>query len=174
MDWTEERVAQLKLLWGQGMSASQVSRQLGGVSRNAVIGKVHRMGLNGRDRPAAPRALGGLAPNRAKSRSHGPGVVSIGARAPQSHAPRRRPSVDLPPTASILELSEDACRWPTGDPQHDDFGFCGRHRSGPGAYCPDHAPLAFRRPSEAQADALLAHARRRVATRGFATRLDRR
>ena len=54
MAWTDERVEQLKKLWSEGLSASQIAKQLGGVTRNAVIGKVHRLGLSGRAAPSRP------------------------------------------------------------------------------------------------------------------------
>src|ERR1700761_3308355 len=54
MGWTDERVELLKKLWQDGLSASQIAKQLGGVTRNAVIGKVHRLGLSGRDTPSKP------------------------------------------------------------------------------------------------------------------------
>ena len=54
MSWTDERVSTLKKLWLDGLSASQIAKQLGGVTRNAVIGKVHRLGLSGRAAPSQP------------------------------------------------------------------------------------------------------------------------
>ncbi|WP_040308565.1 GcrA family cell cycle regulator, partial [Asticcacaulis biprosthecium] len=54
MSWTDERVETLKKLWQEGHSASQIAKQLGGVTRNAVIGKVHRLGLSGRAAPSQP------------------------------------------------------------------------------------------------------------------------
>jgi len=54
MGWTDERVDVLKKLWLEGLSASQIAKQLGGVTRNAVIGKVHRLGLSGREAPSQP------------------------------------------------------------------------------------------------------------------------
>ena len=58
LSWTDERVAALKKLWLDGLSASQIAKQLGGVTRNAVIGKVHRLGLSGRAAPSQPRRAG--------------------------------------------------------------------------------------------------------------------
>ena len=55
MAWTEDRVEILSKLWAEGLSASQIAKQLGGVTRNAVIGKVHRLGLSGRDKPSRPK-----------------------------------------------------------------------------------------------------------------------
>ncbi|HEY5346549.1 MAG TPA: GcrA family cell cycle regulator, partial [Rhizomicrobium sp.] len=54
LNWSDDRVEQLKNLWTEGLSASQIARALGGVTRNAVIGKVHRLGLSGRAKPSAP------------------------------------------------------------------------------------------------------------------------
>lgn len=145
MDWTEERVAELKRLWLEGQSASQVARQLGGVSRNAVIGKVHRMGLAGRDPPATPRALGGLSPSRGKSGAAAASVRRRIARPNQPSIPRA-PRIELTPTATLLTLTPNGCRWPIGDPQEPGFGFCGRLRTDQVSYCRHHAQAAVRRP----------------------------
>lgn len=145
MDWTEERVAELKRLWLEGQSASQVARQLGGVSRNAVIGKVHRMGLAGRDPPASPRALGGLSPGRGKSNVAANIARRRTARAVQPVQPRA-PRVELTPTATLLTLTPNGCRWPIGDPQEPGFGFCGRLRADQVSYCRQHAQAAVRKP----------------------------
>src|SRR5579864_9416507 len=67
MDWSEERIEALTKLWREGFSASQVARQLGGVSRSAVIGKVHRLGLAGRDAPSRPNARGGRPASTARA-----------------------------------------------------------------------------------------------------------
>ena len=148
MEWNEERTAALTKMWLDGMSASQVARQLGGVSRNAVIGKVHRLGLDSRQTPSRPRSLGGRPAGSSRSatalvQAHrsatAPTVVTI---RPATVAPV---SVDMKPTASLLNLGGHACRWPIGDPSTSDFGFCGRERSGAGSYCSDHAQVSLRR-----------------------------
>src|SRR5215472_15870446 len=101
MGWTDERVEVLKKLWLEGLSASQIAKQLGGVTRNAVIGKVHRLGLSGRAAPSQP--------SRPVYRPQRPRV----AQAPVAPAPRRvaepviraqvpAPMPDLPGTASVL------------------------------------------------------------------------
>lgn len=145
MDWNEERTTALKTLWLEGLSASQVARKLGGgVSRNAVIGKVHRMGLAGRDVPTSPRALGGLSPRRpSKPRNTASALPKASARAPRP-APIAPAPLDLPPLATILTLAEDTCRWPIGDPQDESFGFCGRTCDPDKTYCAGHARRAFR------------------------------
>ena len=149
MDWNDERTAALKQMWLEGMSASQVARQLGGVSRNAVIGKVHRLGLNSREVPSRPRSLGGRPAGPARARTT---VVQARRVTPTSTprpAPVRAPirvfDPDVGPTASLLTLSPEGCRWPIGDPAEADFGFCGRERGGSGSYCEGHGQAALRR-----------------------------
>src|SRR5579864_5819906 len=71
MDWSEERIEALTKMWREGLSASQVARQLGGVSRSAVIGKVHRLGIAGRDAPARPHNVGGRPSTRVRASAGG-------------------------------------------------------------------------------------------------------
>ena len=87
MSWTDERVEQLRELWSQGLSASQIAAQLGGVSRNAVIGKAHRLGLQGR--PSPIRTTGGQAPRRRSA-------------SPRPTLPR--PTVESPVSAVALRV----------------------------------------------------------------------
>lgn len=151
MDWNEERTATLRKLWLEdGLSASQVARQLGGVSRSAVIGKIHRLGITVRETPVRTRTL---AVRVARQSPRARAVPS----APARPAPRSQIVVmeDLTPTASILGLSTHSCRWPIGNPEASDFGFCGRETPNKRAsYCADHAQGAFRRlRSSAEIDA---------------------
>jgi len=151
MDWNDERTAALKQMWLEGMSASQVARQLGGVSRNAVIGKVHRLGLNSREVPSRPRSLGGRPAGPARSRTsvvqarRATPAPAAAPRAPVVRAPVRVFDPDVSPTASLLTLGADGCRWPIGDPAESGFGFCGRERCGSGSYCEGHGQTALRR-----------------------------
>jgi len=148
MDWNEERTATLRKLWLEGMSASQVARQLGGISRSAVIGKVHRLGITVRDVPARQHVV--RTASRAMPRSR-PAREATAAPRP---ALRLAELAELAPTASILGLSTHSCRWPIGHPGSHDFGFCGREKSARGSYCEDHARGAFRKlasPSELKA-----------------------
>ena len=154
MDWNDERTAALKQMWLEGMSASQVARQLGGVSRNAVIGKVHRLGLNSREVPSRPRSLGGRPAGQGRARNT---VIQARRTSPAAPPPRPAPmraairafDPDLEPTASLLTLADHGCRWPIGDPSESGFGFCGRQRVGSGSgsssYCEGHDHTALRR-----------------------------
>jgi GcrA cell cycle regulator len=137
--WTDARVAKLTELWREGLSASMVAARLG-VSRNAIIGKVHRLGLSksGEHDLARPKPV---RPTRPKA----PRRL---ARAHPKPAPRPTPqvlvaSIDLPGLVDRLEdLGAHACHFPVGDPQAADFAFCGRLRS-QGPYCEDHRQIAY-------------------------------
>ena len=153
LTWPPERVELLKKLWAEGLTASQVAARLGdGITRNAVIGKVHRLGLSGRQsvqRSSAPR------PRRPRQPSH-PGRPAAGQAAaalkPETRPqPRPEPEpqpirlVEMPKSerVSILMLSDKTCRWPLGDPGSDDFCFCGHTPKAGLPYCDYHASLAY-------------------------------
>lgn len=142
MDWTEDRIEALKALWQAGQTAKQVSLVLG-VSRNAVIGKVHRLGLGGRHSPAAPRSVAGQTPRRIPVRTW---TASAPKPAASPRPMRRRyvESAELPPIAQLLTLGVRSCRWPIGHPDEAGFGFCGRDRAGAGPYCAHHRQFAYR------------------------------
>jgi GcrA cell cycle regulator len=145
MDWNEERTATLRKLWLEGMSASQVARQLGGVSRSAVIGKVHRMGITVRDIPTRQRSTSVRTLPRARV---------VREAAPLRPALRLIEIAEMVPTAKLLGLEIHSCRWPIGNPDSHDFGFCGREKTARASYCDEHARGAFRKlssPSEVKA-----------------------
>ena len=159
MGWTEERVELLKKLWSDGLSASQIAGRLGEVTRNAVIGKVHRLGLAGRAttsrvRSARPRNRMShlpLRPTRVQYRTHGNVALK------PVYSPVERPMVALsivpnvieepdmpaPLRLPLLDLRESSCRWPIGDPQDENFYFCGHQKRTGSAYCEHHAKVAF-------------------------------
>jgi len=143
MDWSEERTATLKKLWLEGLSASQVARHLGGVSRSAVIGKVHRLGITVRETPVRQRITTARAPTRIQARQRPTRETTAAPHV----APRfERIEEDLLPTSGILGLGAHSCRWPIGHPENDDFGFCGRPKTNArGSYCEQHSQGAFRR-----------------------------
>ncbi|MFN9926748.1 MAG: GcrA family cell cycle regulator, partial [Phenylobacterium sp.] len=107
MGWTDERVELLKKLWQDGLSASQIAKQLGGVTRNAVIGKVHRLGLSGRATPSKPQRTVFKAPRPARPVAAAPSAPRRIAEpvSPTSLAPVPRPQIDeAPGTATVLTL----------------------------------------------------------------------
>ncbi len=146
MAWTEDRVEILTKLWAEGLSASQIAKQLGGVTRNAVIGKVHRLGLSGRAKPSRPAAVRGTKPVKAKTRivspPRTPKVAAVVEEAPPP------PPVEAKPLpngeyATILTIRDHMCKWPIGDPTASDFRFCGRRIKAGEPYCESHCSVAY-------------------------------
>jgi GcrA cell cycle regulator len=175
MAWNEERVELLRKLWAEGLSASQIAGRLGGVTRNAVIGKVHRLGLSGRATTSRVKMI------RPRNRSAVPGsaqakrAATPAKRFAQSGNPAVRqlyhldaepfvPSVEeldipLAERKSIQTLSECSCRWPIGDPQLADFHFCGKNKVPGLPYCEFHARRAFQPPQARRRDREIAEPR---------------
>lgn len=155
MSWTEERVEQLKKLWLDGLSASQIAGELGGVTRNAVIGKVHRLGLSGRAKSTShstiarqkrpTRNIFNQKPQRPAQRTLSNGQMRISGSAERS--PSANSLVALVQPVSLMlaltDLTERTCKWPEGDPQSEDFHFCGHDAGDATPYCAFHASLAY-------------------------------
>jgi GcrA cell cycle regulator len=159
MSWTDERVELLKKLWSDGLSASQIAAELGGITRNAVIGKVHRLGLSGRAKStssASPR------PRKVRSSSHmlRIGRASIRGNTALAHAyeiEEAEPElieniIPIGQRRTILELTEQTCRWPVGDPGSGDFFFCGGNTVTGLPYCAYHSRVAYQPPGERRRD----------------------
>jgi GcrA cell cycle regulator len=153
MAWTDERVELLKKLWAEGLSASQIAGRLGGVTRNAVIGKVHRLGLSGRatsSRSSSPRPRRTHVPRANRAPSLLFGTRGNTALKPQYEAelefqpaPLEELVIPLHERASIMTLKESMCRWPIGHPSDAEFHFCGRKKLGALPYCEHHARMAY-------------------------------
>jgi GcrA cell cycle regulator len=153
--WTDERVELLKKLWADGLSASQIAGEFGGITRNAVIGKVHRLGLSGRAK--APSA----APRQRKPRPAGHFIrtsrpVARGNTALahdlsllfEEHVQEAEPELEniipIGQRVSIMQLTEATCHWPIGDPGSPDFAFCGGKTVAAGMpYCGYHSRIAY-------------------------------
>ncbi|MDE1172076.1 MAG: GcrA family cell cycle regulator [Parvibaculaceae bacterium] len=152
--WTDERVELLKKLWADGLSASQVAKQLGGVTRNAVIGKVHRLGLSGRVTPNRPARVRPATQERAPSRPRMTNEAATVRTAPAKEAPAHMQAAaeakaveafepERRELATVLTLTERTCKWPIGDPGSPEFHFCGKRRDSGSPYCTDHAKIAY-------------------------------
>lgn len=149
MGWTDERVDTLKKLWLDGLSASQIAKQLGGVTRNAVIGKVHRLGLSGRAAPSQPARPVFKAPRPARPVQSAPAVprrVAEPAPVAVQTLPTPVHRIEEPGSATVLTLGAHMCKWPIGDPSSDGFTFCGRRAGEIGPYCREHAQVAYQQP----------------------------
>ncbi len=148
MNWTDERVELLRKLWSEGLSASQIAAQLGSVTRNAVIGKVHRLKLSSRGRTTA------AAPRQKKTSSRHGGRKSVEPRGDASRAPittsigatALQAQFDAEPVAryhvrpvenvvvpisrrlQLVQLTERTCKWPNGDPLTEEFSLLRQRR----------------------------------------------
>lgn len=159
MTWTEQKIQSLKEMWGHGYSASEIAKHLGGLTRNAVIGKAHRLKLSSRpssmkNEPASSRL------------SASPNAVAPVMKATQKRVMLRPlPVVPTPPTVAkaqqpketfsafdnakrsegiaVTKAGDRHCRWPVGDPRSPDFRFCGCNAHEGLPYCIDHARVAY-------------------------------
>ncbi|MEX0807249.1 MAG: GcrA family cell cycle regulator [Dongiaceae bacterium] len=152
MQWTDERISLLKQLWGQGLTASQIAERLGGVSRNAVIGKAHRLGLSSRPSPIRGGVSTGPRPARRRSSARlvtpaatAPAVPTAAApAAPRIEAPASKPA----PRRSAAGGGSRACMWPVGDPKDQNFHFCEAPAEAGRPYCGAHCAQAYQKRSE--------------------------
>ena len=110
--WNDEKIARLKKLWSEGLTTGEIGKRLG-VSKNAVVGKAHRLGLKGRPSPIKRQ------PNK-------PVEVKKETR-----------------VFTLTDLSAATCRWPIGDPKHEDFRFCGKPVAASKPYCGEHCSVAY-------------------------------
>ena len=155
MGWTDERVAQLTKLWADGLSASQIAAELGGITRNAVIGKVHRLGLSGRakspstaaPRPRKPRSSGMIRVSR-------PAIRGNTALAYDYEVEPEPELLEIPTEQrkTLLQLNEHTCRWPVGDPGAVDFFFCGGETANELPYCSYHSRVAYQPANDRRRD----------------------
>ena len=157
MSWTNERIELLQKLRLDGWSASRIAGELAhGITRNAVIGKVYRLGLSGRAKalpgnvPASPphhKASWRLAHRHANSpQVAGNTALALHPFVIEAAAPQTVRDVVVPISepVTIVELRESMCHWPIGDPAQSEFRFCGAKKlPGQGPYCACHAGIAY-------------------------------
>ena len=140
MAWTEEKTNQLKKLWAEGHTASQIARMLGeGISRNAVIGKAHRLNLAGRTQSrmiSSPRIN-----NNQHAQKKGPIIRKRRPRGLRAIVIEKDFEPENP--TSLEHLTDKTCRWPIGHPDEKDFYFCGRNPMEDRIYCKLHVLHAY-------------------------------
>ena len=138
MSWTEEKVAKLKELWGKGNTASQIAEIIGGISRNAVIGKAHRLNLSAKIKTKS------YSNNQKNAKS----VENENKSSRKSRRNRFKSLIiekDFEPEnpKQLEELDESVCKWPIGHPNENSFYFCGRKSLKDFSYCKLHLLYAF-------------------------------
>ena len=170
MAWTDERIKQLRQLWSEGQSASKIAEKLGGVTRNAVIGKVHRLGLSNRSensekkiltkkrgRPAKVKNTDNfqkqIENNNSKEFSHinsdkfddlpVNGLEGDKNMLPEATLANIAELEENAKKLNLMELTERTCKWPIGDPATENFWFCGHPSEQGKPYCSTHVSIAF-------------------------------
>ncbi|MGN0913226.1 MAG: GcrA family cell cycle regulator [Alphaproteobacteria bacterium] len=145
MAWTEEMVEGLRQMWLEGLTANEIAKKLG-VSKNSIVGKVHRLCLKARPSPI-----------KKKDDETAP-AEEIAAEAPAIETPEEILPEEEEPVAEVkapkkvhkgahhvklMELDSHTCRWPLGDPRDEDFCFCGKKVRMGQTYCEEHANMAY-------------------------------
>jgi GcrA cell cycle regulator len=137
MSWNEEKVAKLKELWGKGSTASQIAEIIGGISRNAVIGKAHRLNLSAKIKTRnSPKNNDLLNPNK---------KIDNNVKGRKSKFKSLIIEKDFEPEnpKQLEELDENSCKWPIGHPNEKSFYFCGRTSLKDFSYCKLHLLYAY-------------------------------
>ncbi len=156
MAWTDERIALLTKLWTDGLTASQIALALGeATTRNAVIGKAHRLGLSGRPSPVRtprPVRIAAARPSKPRPLSRPERLPHL---APTHDSNRARPQevalrpiappIEIPPGpgVTLLKVTDKMCKWPIGHPGDASFRFCGGSSREGSPYCEGHAQMAY-------------------------------
>ena len=137
MSWTEERVAKLKELWGKGKTASQIAEIIGGISRNSVIGKAHRLNLSAK-----------IKTRTAASNQNFESSLQENNKIKRGRKSKFKSLIiekDFEPEnpKQLEELDENSCKWPIGHPDEKNFYFCGRSSLKDFSYCRLHLLYAY-------------------------------
>ena len=158
MSWTDEKIAELKRLWLEGKSTGEIGKIIG-MSKNAVVGKAHRLGLESRPSPIK-RGDGVEGVETAAPRAGKAGKGEKAEKAGKAAKTEKTDSEDKAGEASsatkkscakgaksegvtLVDLNMRTCRWPIGDPKDPDFHFCGKEAELGKPYCEEHLAQAF-------------------------------
>ena len=138
MSWTEEKVSKLKELWGKGNTASQIAEIIGGISRNAVIGKAHRLNLSAKIKTRTATSI----------ESFENAVIDKNIKSKKGRRSNFKSLIieeDFEPEnpKTFEELDENSCKWPIGHPDEKNFYFCGRSSLKDFSYCKLHLLYAY-------------------------------
>jgi GcrA cell cycle regulator len=159
MDWTAEAIERLKALWAEGHSTAEIGRRMG-ISKNAVVGKAHRLSLPARPSPIRRETLGVATPRPAQPKAPRPPVAPrttlppVVMPAPVAVAPAPAPAPQPAVVRSFPRLSAmRSCCWPIGEPGQAGFRFCASEAITGKPYCPEHAAVAYVKARDRREDA---------------------
>ena len=138
MSWTEEKVAKLKELWGKGKTANQIAEIIGGISRNAVIGKAHRLNLSAKIKTRAATSNQNF-----ENSQENKNIRSNRGRKNRFKSLIIEKDFEPENPKQLEELDDNSCKWPIGHPNESSFYFCGRKSLKDFSYCKLHLLYAF-------------------------------
>jgi len=142
MAWTNEMIDKLKQMWKKGSTTNEIAKELG-VSKNSIIGKVHRLNLTARPSPIKKKE---------KPVTQAPATTSVtNSKDTKSQKITVNPIEVTAHNNTCLKLSEldsHTCRWPIGDPKDDNFCFCGKKVRAGQTYCDEHSAIAYVKPGK--------------------------
>ncbi len=159
MAWTEKMVEDLKIMWKQGLTTGEIGKRLG-VSKNSIVGKVHRLQLDARPSPikkknedtekSATEPVTKTATTKPKTekksepQTEKPAVAPVLQPAPRQTVIKKNVVADI----KLTDLDNHTCRWPIGDPKDENFHFCGKKVRIGQTYCEEHAAMAYVKPNK--------------------------
>jgi GcrA cell cycle regulator len=138
MSWNEEKVNKLKELWGKGKTASQIAEIIGGISRNAVIGKAHRLNLS-----AKIKARSTVSNNNFENSNEKKDIQTRSGKRSRFQSLIIEKNFEPENPKQLEELDENSCKWPIGHPNEKSFYFCGRNSLKDFSYCNLHLLYAY-------------------------------
>lgn len=146
MIWTDEVVEELKKMWDRGMTTGQIAKALN-VTKNSIIGKVHRLCLTARPSPIKKMPAGEKSKQTTTSSKNSRTSASTSQSTVKTQAVENvvssSPTVAEETNIPLVKLDNHTCRWPLGDPRDDDFCFCGKRVKTGQTYCEEHAAVAY-------------------------------
>ena len=137
MSWTEEKVNKLKEMWGKGQTASQIAEIIGGVSRNAVIGKAHRLNLSSKIKTKSSNV------NKKNYSNQNNNQIQFKGKRSKFKSLLLNRNFEAAKNLTLEELTEDTCKYMEGNPNEKDASFCGRKNVEKFSYCPLHLMVVF-------------------------------
>ena len=137
MSWTEEKVNKLRELWGNDKTASQIAERIGGVSRNAVIGKAHRLNLSSKIKTKSSNV------NKKNYSNHNNTQIQFKGKRSKFKSLLLDKNFEPAKNLTLEELTEDTCKYMEGNPNEKDASFCGRKNVEKFSYCPLHLMVVF-------------------------------
>lgn len=140
MGWTDESVERLRQMWSEGLTANEIAKKLG-VTKNAIVGKVHRLCLTARPSPIKSKENEALSEDIEQTGTNA--AMSADLFENTSAAGKSTSTNKKIENIKLVDLDSHTCRWPIGDPRDEDFCFCGKKVRTGQTYCDEHSQMAY-------------------------------